>query len=180
VPIKKTPPSAPAKSKAKAKSNLKAKVKPKTKVKPKVTLSSKGKRLQTDEAIPAIDSAINAAIDPVLDFVPSIVPESATQPESNASEKSAPPEVTVPVFPLRDMVLLPGTTTPLILGRPTSLQALGIAQASPVPLGLFTLQVQADTENPGPGDMRPGGVVGRIVNGVGLPMGSCRVLGEAR
>jgi ATP-dependent Lon protease len=83
------------------------------------------------------------------------------------------------VIPLRDMVLFPGTVTPLLLGRPQSVAALAKTLQTPQRCAFFTLQTEAQDENPRPETLHATGVVGRIVSDTPLPGGLSKILVEA-
>jgi ATP-dependent Lon protease len=85
----------------------------------------------------------------------------------------------LPVIPLRDMVLFPGTVSPLLLGRPQSVAALSQALAHPERCAFFTLQTDAREEDPAPEALKATGVVGRILSDTPLPGGLCKILVEA-
>jgi len=67
----------------------------------------------------------------------------------------------LPVLPVRDVVIYPGVTVPLAIGRPRSLAALEAAGSS----GFLIVATQRDpaTEEPGIDDLHPVGCVVRIV-----------------
>jgi ATP-dependent Lon protease len=99
----------------------------------------------------------------------------------NRSAQSRPfVESTLPVIPLRDMVLFPGTVTPLLLGRPQSLEALAQALKLPGQTAFFTLQENSREEDPLPSDLKPVGVVGRILSTNALPNGLSKILVEGQ
>ncbi|MCD6023450.1 MAG: ATP-dependent proteinase [Fibrobacteria bacterium] len=86
----------------------------------------------------------------------------------------------LPVIPLRDMVLFPGTVSPLLLGRAQSLNALARALAHPGQTAFFTLQENARDEEPLPSDLKPVGVIGRVLSSTALPNGLSKVLVEGQ
>jgi ATP-dependent Lon protease len=85
----------------------------------------------------------------------------------------------LPVIPLRDMVLFPGTVAPLLLGRPQSLAALASALEHPSRTAFFTLQENPQDEEPAPGDLNATGTLGRVLSSTALPNGLSKVLVEA-
>ncbi|HLP43166.1 MAG TPA: LON peptidase substrate-binding domain-containing protein, partial [Fibrobacteria bacterium] len=85
----------------------------------------------------------------------------------------------LPVIPLRDIILFPGTVTPILLGRPQSLSAMGNAMESGLQLAFFALQNVASDEVVGPDNLKPMGVVGRIVSSVPLPNNLSKILVES-
>ncbi len=75
------------------------------------------------------------------------------------SERLEVPEV-LPVLPVRDVVLYPGVTAPLIVGRPRSLAALAEAGEG----GFLVVATQRDPTNdaPGPADLHPVACIARV------------------
>jgi ATP-dependent Lon protease len=67
----------------------------------------------------------------------------------------------LPVLPVRDAVVFPGTTVPLSVGRPRSLAAL--EEAGPTGLMLVATQRDAKQEEPGLTDLHPVATVAKIV-----------------
>src|SRR3954467_13918139 len=70
----------------------------------------------------------------------------------------------LPVIPLRDIILFPGTVTPILLGRPQSLSAMMRAMESQSQLALFALQKTASEDDVAPDSLKTIGVVGRIAS----------------
>ncbi len=85
----------------------------------------------------------------------------------------------LPVIPLRDIILFPGTVTPILLGRPQSLSAMMRAMESPSQLALFALQKTASEDDVSPDTLKPVGVVGRIASSLPLPNNLSKILVEA-
>jgi ATP-dependent Lon protease len=85
----------------------------------------------------------------------------------------------LPVIPLRDIILFPGTVTPILLGRPQSLAAMGMALESGHPLAFFSLQNVASEDDVAPEALNPIGVVGRIVSSLPLPNNLSKILVES-
>jgi ATP-dependent Lon protease len=71
----------------------------------------------------------------------------------------------LPVLPVRNVVVFPGVTTPLVVGRPRSLAALEAAGQG----GLLLVATQRDaaTENPGLGELHPVASIARLARLVG-------------
>ncbi len=84
----------------------------------------------------------------------------------------------LPVIPLRDLVLFPGTSIPLLLGRPLSLSSLTRALEQSSPLAFFALQNNPRDEEITPETIRATGAVGRILGTTALPNGLCKALVE--
>ena len=69
--------------------------------------------------------------------------------------------LTIPVLPLRDVVLFPGVTTPIGAGRPMTIKAIEAALASPDKLVLAVAQ-RENTENVTPEGLHRVGTIARI------------------
>ncbi len=85
----------------------------------------------------------------------------------------------LPVIPLRDAVLFPGTAMPLIISRPPSLAALSLSLAEPPPLLLLCLQKSGEDEAVTPETLHQTAVAARILSSSPLPNGMSRVLAES-
>jgi ATP-dependent Lon protease len=85
----------------------------------------------------------------------------------------------LPVIPLRDIILFPGTVTPILLGRPQSLSAMMRAMESPSQLALFALQKAASEDDVTPDTLKTTGVVGRIASSLSLPNNLSKILVES-
>ncbi|MDQ3001807.1 MAG: endopeptidase La [Fibrobacterota bacterium] len=85
----------------------------------------------------------------------------------------------LPVIPLRDIILFPGTVTPILLGRPQSLSAMMRALESPSQLALFALQKTASEDDVAPDTLKTIGVVGRIASSLSLPNNLSKILVES-
>jgi len=81
------------------------------------------------------------------------------------------------VLALRDVVIFPHVTMPLLVGRPASLAAVDSAMAEDRYLLLVT-QRSGDTDEPAAADLYRGGVVGRIVQLARAPSGAAKILVE--
>lgn len=95
-------------------------------------------------------------------------------PARASSVKPVPGE-RLPLLPLRDLVFLPSTVLPLLVGRPRSTAALDAAAICGDIL-VVTAQRDADQEDPGPHDLHDVGTLVRIVQRTTLPDGTDRVL----
>ncbi|MEM7243713.1 MAG: endopeptidase La [Acidobacteriota bacterium] len=92
-----------------------------------------------------------------------------------------PKSESLPVIPLRDVVVLPGARVPFVAGRPASLQAERAALA--VDSRVFLVkQRDGEIREPAPKDLHGVGTVGRIVEHEELADGHLRLLveGQAR
>jgi ATP-dependent Lon protease len=86
---------------------------------------------------------------------------------------------TVPLLPLRDIVVFPHMVVPLFVGREKSVRALDQAMQGDRSL-LLSAQTDARTDNPGPDDVHELGTLGTIVQLVKLPDGTVKVLVEGK
>jgi len=83
----------------------------------------------------------------------------------------------VPVLPLRDVVIFPGMITPLLVGRPRSLAALDEAMKGDRLL-LVVTQRQMNVDDPAPEDLYRMGTVVKILQLMRLVEGTMRILVE--
>ena len=92
--------------------------------------------------------------------------------------ESAPADHTIPVMPLRDVVLYPHMVSPLFVGREKSIQALDAAMKAEPRRILVVAQKQPDIDDPKPDDLYRVGTVATILQLVKLPDGTVKVLVE--
>ena len=85
--------------------------------------------------------------------------------------------ITLPVLPLRDIVVFPHMIVPLFVGREKSIRALEAVMAEDKQIILVT-QKEADTEDPGADGLYTVGTVGSILQLLKLPDGAVKVLVE--
>ena len=88
-----------------------------------------------------------------------------------------PTTLTLPVLPLRDIVVFPHMIVPLFVGREKSVKALEAVMAENKEILLLT-QRQAATEDPEQADMYEMGTLGHILQLLKLPDGTVKVLVE--
>ena len=81
----------------------------------------------------------------------------------------------LPILPLRDMVLFPGVTMPILVGRKSSLALIDEAFANKKPIGV-TCQKNPNIEEPGINDVYTIGVIAEIVKVFQLPDGNTSVI----
>ena len=84
---------------------------------------------------------------------------------------------TLPLVPLRDVVLFPHMMMPFVIGRPSSIRALDYALLRGKRLFL-SAQHDATRDNPGPEEIHTLGTVCNIVQSLKLPDGNVKVLVE--
>ncbi len=87
-------------------------------------------------------------------------------------------ENTIPVMPLRDVVLYPHMVSPLFVGREKSIHALDAAMKNEPRRILVVAQKQPDIDDPKPEDLYRVGTVATILQLVKLPDGTVKVLVE--
>jgi ATP-dependent Lon protease len=84
---------------------------------------------------------------------------------------------TLPIVPLRDVVVFPHMMMPFVIGRPSSTRALEHALARDKRIFLAA-QHDAATDDPRPNDIYTMGCVANIVQSLKLPDGNIKVLVE--
>src|SRR5262245_2537287 len=99
--------------------------------------------------------------------------EKQTAPES-AEEQIKIPE-TLPVLPLRDIVIFPFMIVPLFVSRERSIRAVDQALAGNRMI-MLAAQRDSDKEEPGQGDLYDVGTVAIIMRMLKLPDGRIRIL----
>ena len=87
-------------------------------------------------------------------------------------------EDTIPVLPLRDVVVYPHMVMPLFVGREKSIQALDLAMKADPRRILVLAQKQADIDDPKPEDLYRFGTIATVLQLVKLPDGTVKVLVE--
>lgn len=86
---------------------------------------------------------------------------------------------TIPVLPLRDVVVFPFMVMPLFVGRAKSIRSLDEALESGRQL-LLVAQRQADLEEPTVDDVYDVGTIANIIQLLKLPDGTVKVLVEGQ
>ncbi len=119
------------------------------------------------------------AVEPVADIAQLQSADIQPQPESQQQEYADTLAKGLPVVPLRDIILFPGTVTPILLGRPQSLSAMMRALESPSQLAFFCLQKTASEDEVAPESLKTVGVVGRIASSLPLPNNLSKILVES-
>src|SRR5512134_2845702 len=87
------------------------------------------------------------------------------------------PTVTLPLLPLRDVVVFPHMVIPLFVGRPKSIKALETAMEAGKSI-LLVAQKSAAKDEPGAEDMYGTGTIANILQMLKLPDGTVKVLVE--
>lgn len=82
---------------------------------------------------------------------------------------------TIPILPLRNMVLFPGVAMPVIVGRPKSMRLINDAIKKKQLIGVVC-QKETNTEEPGLNDLYSAGVVADVVRVLEMPDGSTTVI----
>ncbi|OGP47519.1 MAG: endopeptidase La [Deltaproteobacteria bacterium GWF2_42_12] len=88
-------------------------------------------------------------------------------------------ELSVPLIPLRDIVIFPHMVVPLFVGRDKSIKALELAMTQDKSV-LLAAQKKAKTDDPAQDDIYKVGTLGNILQLLKLPDGSVKVLVEGK
>ena len=91
----------------------------------------------------------------------------------------APRARSLPLLPLRDIIVFPHMVVPLFVGRPKSIAALEEAMGGDKAI-LLCAQKKAKTNEPTPDDIFAVGTVGSIIQLLRLPDGTVKVLVEGK
>jgi ATP-dependent Lon protease len=86
---------------------------------------------------------------------------------------------TVPLIPLRDLVVFPSTLVPFIIGRPSSIQALEKAGESEKTVFLAA-QMDPSLDNPTPKDIHSFGITARVIRTVSMDDKNVKVIVEGK
>ena len=86
---------------------------------------------------------------------------------------------TLPVLPLRDIVVFPNSTTPLFVGREKSINALDFAMNNSKKIVLLT-QKNPDVDDPNEKDLYSIGTVAEVLQLLKLPDGTVKILVEGK
>jgi len=93
------------------------------------------------------------------------------------SSEATPIVLTLPLLPLRDVVVFPHMVIPLFVGRPKSIKALEAAMESGKSI-MLVAQKNASKDEPSPGDIHEIGCISNILQMLKLPDGTVKVLVE--
>src|SRR4051812_12361210 len=86
---------------------------------------------------------------------------------------------TLPLLPLRDIIVFPHMVVPLFVGREKSINALEQAMSGDKEI-VLSAQKKAKTNDPTPEDIFSVGTVGQIIQLLRLPDGTVKVLVEGK
>src|SRR5258706_8485901 len=86
---------------------------------------------------------------------------------------------TLPLLPLRDIIVFPHMVVPLFVGREKSINALEEAMSADKEI-LLAAQKKAKTNDPTPEDIYQMGTIGVIIQLLRLPDGTVKVLVEGK
>src|SRR6516165_12382817 len=90
-----------------------------------------------------------------------------------------PSNETVPLLPLRQLIVFPHEIYQILVGRQKSIKALEAAEAAKKPI-LLAAQKDVRVSEPGPDDIHAVGTLGMVVQLLRLPDGTIRVLLEGK
>ena len=85
---------------------------------------------------------------------------------------------TLPLVPLRDMVVFPRMMAPFVVGRASSIAALEAALATPEKKIFLAAQKDPKIDEPAAGDIHETGVLASVVQSLKLPNGHIKVMVE--
>jgi len=85
----------------------------------------------------------------------------------------------IPLIPLRDLVIFPSTLVPFIIGRPSSIQALESATAKDKLLFL-SAQIDASIDNPRQKDIHSLGVIAKVIRAIKMDSANIKVIVEGK
>ena len=99
--------------------------------------------------------------------------------DEEKSTESGEQRRTLPLLPLRDILVFPSTVVPLFVGREKSIQALDFAMANDREI-LLAAQTKAKTNDPTEEDIFTVGTISTILQLLRLPDGTVKVLVEGK
>lgn len=85
----------------------------------------------------------------------------------------------LPLIPLRDLVIFPSTLVPFIIGRPSSIQALEKASGNDK-LIFLTAQIDPSLDNPNQKDIYSVGVVAKIIRSIKMDDKNLKIIVEGK
>ncbi len=99
--------------------------------------------------------------------------------KKEAKDQTTPGTHTMPLLPLRDIVVFPYMVVPLFVGREKSIRALEEAMARNKEI-LLSAQRKAKTNDPSPEDIYENGTISQVIQLLRLPDGTVKVLVEGK
>ncbi|MFB0904617.1 MAG: endopeptidase La [Nonlabens sp.] len=117
----------------------------------------------------SIDSLSPQEFDQDAEFIPLLTSE-----DEEEMNKESVPE-TLPILPLRNMVLFPGVVIPITAGRDRSIKLLQDANKKGIAIGVVA-QLDEDIEEPTFEDLHKTGVVAKILKTFKMPDGNTTVI----
>ncbi|MFQ5767566.1 MAG: LON peptidase substrate-binding domain-containing protein, partial [Acidobacteriota bacterium] len=130
----------------------------------------KEKREETEEGPPASDASFDETL---TNESAEVKPSADNDGPGNGSRPSLPSELAI--LSLRDTVIYPDMSVPLVVGRPVSRRLIDSVILGNRTLGL-AMQKDSGQEEPGPGDLHEVGTAAQIVKLLKFPDGNLRVL----
>ena len=105
----------------------------------------------------------------------------SSQPEQDdvRSDEQEQPLASLPLLPLRDLVIFPEMAASLLVGRDDSIAAVNTALENRHMIALFT-QREVDCEHPGAADLHEVGVEAKILQFLKMPDGTIKLLVEGQ
>lgn len=101
------------------------------------------------------------------------------QPDIDDADLQANERLELGILPLRNVVLFPGMTMPISIGREKSMRLINDASKRHVPIGVVC-QIDSKAENPGQNDLYCHGTVASIIKVLQLPDDSTNVIVQGR
>ena len=86
----------------------------------------------------------------------------------------------LPMLPLRDLVVLPGSIVPIFIGRSSSAAAVDTAINDDERLILLFTQTNPEIEEPNQGDLNDIGTIAEVLQVIKLAEGTIKALFESR
>lgn len=111
------------------------------------------------------DSFTSEVLDGDAEFIPLMTPEEEEEIQNGSLPK------TLPILPLRNMVLFPGVITPITAGRDASIRLINEANEGSKTIGVVA-QIDEKVENPKGEDIYHLGTVARILRVLKMPDGN--------
>ncbi|WP_418262992.1 endopeptidase La [Flavobacterium faecale] len=123
----------------------------------------------SNHKISTIDNLSLQELDSQAELIPLLTPEDEEEMMNEVL-----PE-TIPILPLRNMVLFPGVVIPITAGRDKSIKLIDDANAAGKIIGVVA-QIDEDVEEPNKNDIHKIGTVARILRVLKMPDGNTTVI----